>query len=72
MAAKQHQQSKKGGRKIGRNRVECERYRKQGRREKNKLRKLARHVRDFPNDEAARRALASASDGGGARGSSRA
>ena len=49
------QQSKKGGAKAGRNRVECERYRAQGRREQNKAQKLRKHIRRFPNDEAAKR-----------------
>lgn len=38
----------KGGkknRKFGRNKASCERYRKEGRREKNKARKQARHQR---------------------------
>lgn len=50
-------QTKGGGRKIGRNKVECARYRAQGRREKNKVRRLARHIREYPQDEAARDAL---------------
>jgi hypothetical protein len=38
--------ARKGGkknRKWGRNKVKCERYRREGRREKNKARKAARH-----------------------------
>ena len=43
-------QSKKGGRKCGRNKIKCERYRTQNRREKNKARKFAKHLRLHPND----------------------
>ena len=46
-----------GGAKIGRNRVECERYRAQGRREKNKRRKLQKHIKRCPGDLAAQKAL---------------
>ncbi len=49
MAAKKS----KAGRKIGRNKVTCARYREQGRRVKNKIRRVARHVRGNPNDTAA-------------------
>ncbi len=39
-------QSKSGGnRKFGRNRVKCERYRREGRRESNKARRAARRKR---------------------------
>ena len=50
----------KGGkknRKHGRNRANCERYRREGRREKNKVRKLRNYVRRNPNDTQARSAL---------------
>jgi len=43
-----HQRGKKGGRgtkKHGRNRVKCERYRRQGRREFNKARRVAAQKR---------------------------
>lgn len=35
----------KKGRKIGRNKVKCERYRLEGRREKNKARKAAKRLK---------------------------
>ena len=54
---KGQQQGKSGGAKIGRNRIPCERYRAQGRRERNKLRKLRKHVRGYPGDLAAKRCL---------------
>jgi hypothetical protein len=36
---------KGGNKKHGRNKVKCARYRKEGRREKNKARRIARHER---------------------------
>lgn len=51
-----HRSGKKG-RKIGRNKVKCDLYRKQGRRERNKLRRLRRHVRRQPNDWEAKSAI---------------
>jgi len=50
----------KGGkknRKHGRNKTGCERYRREGRREKNKARRLRRHLRHNPQDRTARFAL---------------
>lgn len=47
----------KKGRKIGRNKVKCERYLKQGRWERNKLRRLRKHVRHQPNDDEAKAAI---------------
>ena len=47
-------ESKKGGRKIGRNKVKCARYAAQGRRARNKARKHAKHLRAHPGDLAAR------------------
>ncbi len=44
-------------RKYGRARVGCERYRREGRREKNKARKLKRHLKNQPGDRAATAAL---------------
>lgn len=41
--------SRKGTRKYGRNKVKCERYRKENRREKNKIRKAARRAKDRQN-----------------------
>jgi hypothetical protein len=50
-------QTKSGGKKIGRNKVECQRYRARRTRERNKLRKLRKHIKRYPGDAAARRAL---------------
>lgn len=43
----------KKGRKVGRNRKWCQEYRARGQRMKNKIRKVARHLKRHPNDEAA-------------------
>lgn len=43
----------KKGRKIGRNAEKCKAYRAAGRREKNKKRRLAKHLRNHPQDLAA-------------------
>ena len=53
MSIQQHK--KKGGAKIGRNKVSCERYRAQGRRAKNKLRRVSSHLNRHPRDLAAKR-----------------
>lgn len=53
-------QKAKGGtknRKYGGNKAFCERYRKEGRREKNKARRLRRHLKKFPKDKQAEKAL---------------
>ena len=42
-----------GNSKFGRNKIWCERYRNEGRREKNKLRKLLTRLNHHPNDRAA-------------------
>ena len=47
----------KKNRKHGRNKKFCERYLKEGRRETNKVRKLVRHTKKFPNDQEAVRLL---------------
>lgn len=47
-----------GARKYGRNKVWCANYRNQQQRERNKAKKLARHIRLCPWDEVARAALA--------------
>ena len=47
------QAGRKKGRKIGRNKVKCEAYRKAGRRERNKARKIRKHLKFHPNDLAA-------------------
>lgn len=53
MAGKQKKQS----RKMGRNKLACERYRLENRREKAKLRKLTKVVAWNPNDTNAQQAL---------------
>jgi hypothetical protein len=50
--------SRKKGRKCGRSRVKCERYRKLRRREINKARKVRKHIKHNPNDLLAVAALA--------------
>lgn len=40
----------KSGRKYGRNKVCCARYKAEGRQEKNKQRKLTRHLAAHPSD----------------------
>lgn len=45
MGIKKKHTGKKGGRKIGRDKVKCERYRREGIREKNKARKIAKQKR---------------------------
>ena len=47
----------KKGRKVGRNEARCKRYRVQNRREKNKLRRMRKHVLRNPEDTAAKEAL---------------
>lgn len=49
---------KKGSRKAGRNKVKCAAYRSSGRREKNKLIKLKRHLAKHLSDKCAEYALA--------------
>lgn len=43
--------------KIDRNRDWCKNYRNSGQREKNKARKLIRHLKRFPDDEGAQEAF---------------
>ena len=43
----------KKGRKINRNRLWCESYQRRGQREINKARRLARHLRKYPDDRTA-------------------
>ncbi|MBI2039919.1 hypothetical protein HYT18_02505 [Candidatus Microgenomates bacterium] len=45
------------GRKIGRNKAKCERYRLSHRREKNKIRKILKHLKKHPNNTAALRRI---------------
>lgn len=40
----------KKGRKIGRNKIKCERYRLEGRREKNKARKAAKKLKNLDHE----------------------
>lgn len=47
----------KKGRKIGRNKICCATYRAENRREKNRIRRIKRHVRKYPNDTQARNCL---------------
>ena len=51
-----HNKGKKN-RKIGRNAVKCMRYMIEGRREKNRARKILRHLKSHPNDRAAETSL---------------
>lgn len=46
-------QKAKGGRKnrkVGRGKLSCERYRRENRRERNKARRLVKHMEHQPND----------------------
>jgi len=56
--AKRQKDKVKGCKKGGRNRKWCVAYRLAGTRERNKRRKIAKHVKRFPNDGVAERALA--------------
>lgn len=56
--AKRQTQKVKGCKKAGRNRAWCEAYRKRGQREINKRKKIIKHMKRFPNDRVAERALA--------------
>lgn len=47
----------KKNRKWKRNKAFCERYFREGRQEKNRRRRILRHLRKFPNDLAAQQAL---------------
>ncbi len=47
----------KKGRKIGNKAEGCKRYQAEGRREKNKRRRLRRHMKKYPNDMTAQTAL---------------
>ena len=48
---------KSGTKKYGRNKVKCERYRREHRREKNKLRRLRKLVKTHPNDKQLKQAI---------------
>lgn len=56
--AKRQKEKVKGCKKGGRNRKWCETYRLVGQREVNKLRKIRRHIKRFPDDGVAKQALA--------------
>ena len=63
MAGQQKQKGAKGGkktRKYGRNEAKCKRYADRGTREKNKERKLKKHIAEYPNDNVAKKALLTA------------
>jgi len=45
VSGQKHRSGKKGSRAYGRNKVKCARYRAQGRREKNKARRMAKRAR---------------------------
>lgn len=49
--------SGKKNRKWGRNENSCARYRAGGQQEKNRVRRIRRHLKRFPNDRQALRAL---------------
>jgi hypothetical protein len=53
-----HKGGKRGSRKYTRNIGECKQYRLLGTREKNKTRKLKKHLKKHPDDRCAKIALA--------------
>lgn len=52
-----HRAKSHKGRKIGRNKIKCERYRLQHRREKNKIKKILRHLQNHPNNLQAKKRI---------------
>jgi hypothetical protein len=44
------QKGGKKNRKFGRDKIKCERYRRERRREKNKVKKVCKHLKKHPND----------------------
>ena len=52
-----HQGGKSGSKKIGRNEAKCKRYKAEGRREINKIKKLMKHCSLYQNDTVAVTAL---------------
>lgn len=54
--------SGKKNRKWGRNEAFCARYRKEGRQELNRVRRLERHLKKYPNDKQAYTALYASSE----------
>ena len=57
MAKKKSGKRKGGMAKKGRNIAKCARYRSLGIRERNKRRKVERHLKSFPNDKVARKSI---------------
>lgn len=55
LVGKHKKKSGGGAKKIGRNKVFCKKYELEGRRAKNKRKRLSRHVRRQPNDLSAQR-----------------
>lgn len=51
--------SKSGGgaKKIGRDKKKCERYSSYGKRQRNKIKKITRHLKNHPNDVLTKTAL---------------
>lgn len=47
----------RSGRKIGRDKVKCQRYKISGIRERNKIRRIRKHLKFHPNDACASDAL---------------
>lgn len=47
----------KKGKKVGRNSLSCQRYKLEHRRERNKLKRLKRHLNKFPHDLCATKAV---------------
>ena len=50
----QRKKGSRGVRKYGRARTKCEQYRREHKREKNKIKKILRHLRKHPNDNRSR------------------
>jgi hypothetical protein len=55
-------QGGKGSKKYGRNEAKCKAYKAEGRRDKNKARKLAKHRVENPNDKVAANAVTKIAD----------
>lgn len=53
----QRKKGKKGSKKYGRNKIKCERYSREKRREKNKIRKIRKHLRTHPRNKVAQKRL---------------
>ena len=57
MLQKKKSTSGGGAQKIGKSKKKCERYKNQGKREKNKVRKVLRHLKNHPEDQCAHDAV---------------